>query len=98
MQALIDHARERYDLVLLDAPPVLGSADARVLSALADAAIVVVQWGKTPQELVLSAVHSLRACGANILGTVVTQVNMRDLFASEGSLAYIHKKYASYYK
>lgn len=98
MRSMISFARARYDFVILDAPPVLAFADAPILGAIADATVVVVRWDKTPQDLVLRALQSLRMHGGKLLGTVVTQVNLRHLSASEGGHAYMHRKHASYFK
>lgn len=96
LRTLVDQAREHYDIIVLDAPPVLAVVDARVLSLMADATVMVVRWRRTPRVLVLQALKQLRAYGAKVAGVVITQANLRSLAASEGSHAYIHRKYGSY--
>jgi capsular exopolysaccharide synthesis family protein len=96
LRSLVNEARDLYDIVVLDAPPVLAVVDARVLSLMADATVMVVRWRRTPRVLVLQALKQLRIYGAKVAGVVITQANLRSLAASEGSHAYVHRKYGSY--
>ena len=94
MDGLISLLRGRYDLILLDTPPVLAVSDARVLSSLADVTVLVVCWQKTSQQLVDSAINSLRNGGAVVAGSVVTQVKLQSLDAADGAQAYLYRSYA----
>ena len=62
---------DTYDLVLLDAPPVLAATDAVLLSTQADAVIVVVRAGQTKDFELDHALESLRAVGAPLIGIVL---------------------------
>lgn len=77
LKNLIQVLRLHYDLVILDTAPVLPIADARLLSRLADKAIYVVEWNKTPPEAVQSGISSLRSAGADVGGTVLNKADMR---------------------
>ena len=68
---------EKFDYVILDTPPILGVADARILVAKADRVLYLVQWNKTPMSTARAAVDVLQESGANIAGTILTQVNTR---------------------
>ncbi len=96
MATLMATLRARYDLIVLDTPPVLAVTDARVLSALADVTILVVGWRKTPRNLVGKAVTELRSSGAQLAGSVITQVKLSDLEAADAAQAYIRRHYAKY--
>jgi len=96
LRALVTEARAQYDIIVLDSPPVLAVVDSRVLSLMADATVMVVRWRRTPRVLVLQALKQLRVYGAKVAGVVITQANLRSLAASEGSHAYVHRKYGSY--
>jgi succinoglycan biosynthesis transport protein ExoP len=99
LRALLDYARNHYDLILLDSPPVLSVADALVLSPLADQAIMVVRWRKTPRSLVLRAIEILRGANIRIGGAVITQVNTRQFATGRmGRDAFIYTQYSSYYE
>ena len=77
LRNLIQVLRLHYDLVILDAAPVLPIADARLLSRLADKSIYVVEWNKTPREAVQSGVSMLRSAGADVGGVVLNKADMR---------------------
>jgi capsular exopolysaccharide synthesis family protein len=68
---------ERFDYVILDAPPILGVADARILAGKADKVLYLVQWNKTPLRAAQSAVDILHECGANVAGALLTKVNVK---------------------
>lgn len=67
----------QFDYVILDAPPILGVADARILAAKADRVLYLVQWNKTPLRAAQSAVDILQECGANVAGALLTKVNVK---------------------
>jgi capsular exopolysaccharide synthesis family protein len=98
MMALLAEARQRYDLVVLDTPPAAIVADAVELAhgGAVDAAVLLVKWNTTPAHLVQDALSKLRAANVPLLGTVLTQVNLRRYATfGEGRLPYQYAK--SYY-
>ncbi len=97
VRALIDDARSKYDLVVLDAPPVLAFADAPLLSLCVDGTILAVRWSCTPSKAVSDAVKTLDAYSARVLGAVVTQVDTSSLTDADGSHAQVYRNYASYF-
>jgi polysaccharide biosynthesis transport protein len=66
--------RPRYDVILLDSPPVLPIADTRLLSALVDRCILAVRWRTTARDAVLRAIEQIGQAGGRIAGLVLTQV------------------------
>jgi capsular exopolysaccharide synthesis family protein len=96
MRNLIAKLRERYDLILLDTPPVLAVSDARVLARLADLTVLVVCWKKTPQMLVTTAATALRSSGARLAGAVITQVKFGELTPADGGQAYVYRNFTKY--
>ena len=77
MSKLLEGLVERYDVVVLDCPPILAVADARTLSALADATLMVVRWGRTSRHAVRAALTLLESDGSYIAGTVLNMVDTR---------------------
>lgn len=67
LQAVTDE----YQMVLMDAPPLLAMADARILGSQADGVVLVVRAGSTGVNLVRRARRLLDGAGANILGLVL---------------------------
>ncbi len=67
---MINKARESYDFVLLDCPPVGRASDFISISRVADATILVVGCDKVSSQQLKSTVSDLEESGANVLGTV----------------------------
>ncbi len=98
LRQLVSEARARYDLVIIDAPPVLAFVDARVLSRVADSTVMVVRWRRTPRLLVMAALKALRIYGARVAGTVLTQVDLGAAGAADGRQSYVLRRYGSYFR
>jgi len=73
MDELIAAARKRFDLVILDTPPLLPVTDAAIASRRADGAVVVVRYGRTRRAEIERAIDSLRKVDARILGTILNR-------------------------
>jgi uncharacterized protein involved in exopolysaccharide biosynthesis/Mrp family chromosome partitioning ATPase len=75
----IDSLRGAYDFIVLDGPPLLIVAEARMLAKLADKILFVVKWGSTTREVAQAGYALLAAANAagKILGAVVMQVNVK---------------------
>jgi capsular exopolysaccharide synthesis family protein len=71
MTGLLDRLRSEFDMVLVDAPPVIHLADARVLGRLADGVILVIRAGQTTTESALFASQRFAEDGTRVLGTVL---------------------------
>ncbi len=71
MQSIIAQLRERFDLVIIDAPPVAHLADGRILASLADGAVLVARTGRSSRRSLLAARTSLEQTGTPIVGVVV---------------------------
>lgn len=74
MATLLREARDHFDIVVIDSPPLLAVTDAAVLATLADAVILVVRHGSTPGPAATQAVKALSAVGGRLIGCVVTRV------------------------
>lgn len=70
MAHLIASLRDTYDIVLIDAPPLLPVTDGALLAAQADGALLVVRHGKTTADQVTLAVERLEAVGATPVGVI----------------------------
>lgn len=97
VRTLVEDARGKYDLVVLDAPPVLAFADAPLLSLCVDGTILAVRWSRTSSRSVSDAVKTLNAYSARVLGAVITQVNTRSLTDADGSHAQVYRNYSTYF-
>jgi capsular exopolysaccharide synthesis family protein len=99
LQALLGELRERYRLVLLDAPPALAMADARIVAHLADATLLCVRWRDTPLGVVRRSFDLLEDAHATVVGAVLTRVDPRVHLRSGFADAEIyHPRYGGYFK
>lgn len=79
LKAMIEKARESYDLVFFDSPPIVGVSDAAILASLMDGVLLVVQYRKYPRNISLRARRLLENVGATVIGVVLNNINiMRD--------------------
>lgn len=95
MKNLLDKLRTRYDHIVLDLPPLVGLADGRFLSVLADVTVLIVRWNDTPAAAAVSALGWLKSDGANPVGAIYTMV---DSSAEAIGGLYYSKKYSAYYQ
>ncbi|SFB85649.1 GumC family protein [Tropicimonas isoalkanivorans] len=72
---LIDVAREAYDFVVIDTPPLLLVPDARVVGQYADTILFMVQWESTRRSQVRDALAQLELSGLSADGLVLTKVD-----------------------
>ena len=68
MKAMLDDARNHYDVIIIDTPPTLIVPDARVVSQYVDAVLFVVKWDSTHQQQVEEA---LRYIDGKVMGGIV---------------------------
>ena len=71
MGFFLEDMASSFRFVILDAPPLLAVADARVLGANADGVILVMRARSTSSNLILRAKAVLQNSGTNILGTIL---------------------------
>jgi len=77
MRVLLDRLRQDYDHVIIDSPPMLHIADARVLGWLADGVLLVLRARRTTKEAAVAAYDCLLQDGIHVLGTVLNDWNPR---------------------
>ncbi len=71
MRVLLQQLAKTFDLVILDTPPVLATADAGILASIADGVLLVVRAGQTDRVAAKRAQQQLTNVGARIVGTVL---------------------------
>jgi polysaccharide biosynthesis transport protein len=98
MRSFLERMRARYDLIVLDSPPVLAVSDAIVLSHVVDTTMFLVRWEKTPRHVVSGAVKLLRTNGGPVAGVVLSRLNARrHATYGYGDAAYYYGRYSDYY-
>jgi len=61
MEILISNLKERFDLILIDSPPILSTPDMNIIEKLVDGIFLVIRAEKTPRDVVRTALNSLGA-------------------------------------
>ena len=89
MSELIQDVKQRFDLVLVDSPPILGVSDASVLASEVDLTMIVVQHRKLPRNMLLRVKQAVENVGGHVIGVVLNNVDVR----SDSQYQY----YTSYY-
>jgi polysaccharide biosynthesis transport protein len=77
MKELMRSLSERFDYVIIDAPPMISVSDPIILSTLVDGVILVVKSGESKGESVRRACQDLSAVGARVLGVTLNNLNIR---------------------
>ena len=76
--SLLSVGLEVFDLIVLDGPPVMGLADAPLLSSACAATVFVIGAGQTRTGLVSGALKRLHYARGTLVGTVLTKFNSKD--------------------
>lgn len=93
MGPIMDEMAGEYDLVILDAPPLLGFAESLQMASSADGVVVVTKAGDTSRKAVAAAISTLSHLRANVLGLVLNQVKK-----SHSDHYYYYGYYGKHYK
>jgi polysaccharide biosynthesis transport protein len=88
MKDFVRQARERYDYVFFDSPPIMGVSDASILASVVDMALLVIQYRKYPQVMTLRAKQMVEKVGGNLMGVVLNNINI-----SQDSYYYYYSGY-----
>ncbi len=89
---ILDEAAKEYDLILVDAPPLLGFAEAMQVATAVDGVVVLARAGQTNRKAVARALATLRRLRANVIGLVLNEVDRNN---SQGY--YYYTDYRRYY-
>jgi capsular exopolysaccharide synthesis family protein len=91
MKRFITGLREKFEIIVIDTPPLTAVTDAVALSQFVDGVMLVLRTGITPRQVVKNSLEQLQAVNANILGVVLNAV-------STGKDSYYYSQYYySYY-
>ena len=95
MATIVASLVKRSDLVIMDAPPILGLSDAPILSRIADGTLLVVSANQVTRKSAGAACRRIRAMGGNVVGAAFTkfQVNGFDYNTSD---SHVDDRYYGY--
>lgn len=92
MSELLQDMRRRFDVVLIDSPPILGLSDTSLLVNKADATLLVLQPKRLPLKAIVRAKAMIQGAGGRLLGVVMNNVDL----SSDTQYQY-YTSYYSYY-
>ncbi|MDT8716514.1 CpsD/CapB family tyrosine-protein kinase [Clostridium sp. 19966] len=92
MRQVLSELQEAFDIVLIDAPPVIAVTDAQILSTLATGVLLVTSYGVTEKFGIAKAKELLDKVGAKVFGVILNKV------PEKSENYYYGKYYYNYYK
>lgn len=91
-KVLLENARELYDYIIIDTPPMLNLIDGAIIANQCDGAVIVVESGGISYRMAQKVKAQLEKSGCRILGAVLNRVG------GEYGSGYYKKYYGKYYK
>lgn len=95
MTTLLEESRDKYDVILIDSPPVLAVADPIILASKTDGVILVYRVGKTARSVLSRAKTQLVESGAQVKGIVLNNISPE--IEMRYGYYYHYKYYGKYY-
>ena len=95
MKRILAELAPKYDLVIIDTPPILAVSDAAMVARAVDTSLFVVKWAETSRDTVVQALKQLKTFDCRVAGAVLNQVNLAEV-ARYGDGYYSHR-YHEYY-
>jgi capsular exopolysaccharide synthesis family protein len=77
LETMLQAAKQEFEFVVIDGPPVMGLADAPLMGSVAEAAVLVVEASEVHRATVLTAVARLQAAKTRLIGAVLNKFESR---------------------
>lgn len=90
-EKMIAEARELYDFIIIDTPPLGSVIDTAIVSKQCDGAMIVIEYAATSRRFIKRVIEQLETANCRILGCILNKVNMT------GTGKYYGKYYGRYY-
>ena len=79
LRAVLDALKDKFDMILMDSPPILGVTDASIIAGEVDGVLLVVQYRKYPKIISQRGKRMIENAGGRMMGAVLNNINiMRD--------------------
>ncbi len=92
MEDLLKELQSKFDIVILDSPPIIAVTDATILSTKVDGTLLVVYAGQTERDAIKRAVTMLDSVASRLLGIVLNGFDVQGIYGS-----YYYYYYHHYY-
>ena len=90
MRNFLKQLREKYDLIIVDSPPIIAVTDSEILTSMVDGTLLVVSSENTEIEMMERSVELIRRENTQFLGTVLNNFSYKSGYGS-------YYKYYYYY-
>jgi len=97
--SFMEDVRHKYDIIIIDTPPVLLVPDSRIIAQEADAVLFTVKWDSTSRAQVRESMRQFATAGISVSGAVLNQIDPKGMkrYGYGGQYgayaAYAHNKY-----
>lgn len=78
MDRMMEVLRGRYDLVVVDTPPIMVVTDAAIMARYHSRFLFAVRYGRTPRETVAAAFRQMEHYGIDVSGVILTRVDLKE--------------------
>lgn len=95
MAMILNRLGKRFDLIVLDGPPIVGLSDAPTLSRLAEGTLMVVSTKQVTRKSARTAMKRLRAAGAIVVGAAMSRFSV-EKYGYMYAQAYMNDQYYTY--
>ncbi|ESY18862.1 polysaccharide biosynthesis tyrosine autokinase [Mesorhizobium sp. LNJC394B00] len=99
MRRFIDNAKETFEYIIVDLPPLGPVVDAKAFAPLVDGFVLVAEWGRTPRAMVRSLLEQEPYVASKVVGAVLNKVDLKKLpkYGSLGGSEKFFDRYSTYY-
>jgi Mrp family chromosome partitioning ATPase len=80
--------KREYELIIIDAPPLMAVTDPVILSTEVDGVCLVIKSGKTSHEAALRAKQLLENSHSRIVGTIVNDIDLQSVYGYRDAYQY----------
>ena len=77
MRILLDMAAAKFDLVIIDSPPVGAVSDSLILAPQVDKTVYVVRWEQTPRNVAQAGIQQVIEAGGDLAGVALSRVDIK---------------------
>ena len=96
MEQFIKETREKFDRIIIDAPPLVGVSDSLILSKLVNGTLLVIRFGTASRDVIARAKQCLHEVNANIIGVILNDVDIEKEAYYSKYYHYYSRYYAKY--
>jgi polysaccharide biosynthesis transport protein len=75
--SFVDYLKDRFSIVIIDLPPIVGIADTIRLAMTADRIALVIRWGRTERQFVQFALDALRGINIAPIGVILNDIDLK---------------------